>query len=284
MATNTDWIEYNEQGSAPATPATGKWRLFTKSDGLYLVDDGGNVSGPFPTSALSNPMTTAEDIIVGGTAGAPSRLAVGSESDVLTVSSGAVAWAPPSTGAAFTQSINQSGTSFAAWTAANGTWASNGTLIQQTATTDADLLAYYSTVVPTVEGVFEMEFRLPTAGQAAVNNIVGIFLGSNTSTTTTGARQIRISRTGAGTGNLEWVIPGTATRRSIAITVNLDTFYKLRVHASGGRATVWIDGTLQGSSMMDLTTYGPVDYFGLLCRKAVADYRNIKYWTPTLPA
>ncbi|MBR8344645.1 hypothetical protein [Burkholderia ambifaria] len=45
---------------------------------------------------LANPMTTAGDIIVGGTAGAPARLGVGSAGQVLTVVSGAPAWATPS--------------------------------------------------------------------------------------------------------------------------------------------------------------------------------------------
>ena len=44
-------VQFLEQGSAPATPATGYWRLFTKSDGLYIVDDAGAVTGPFATSA-----------------------------------------------------------------------------------------------------------------------------------------------------------------------------------------------------------------------------------------
>jgi hypothetical protein len=47
---------------------------------------------------LTNPMTTAEDVIVGGASGVPERLAVGSEDDVLTVVSGAVAWAAPGAG------------------------------------------------------------------------------------------------------------------------------------------------------------------------------------------
>src|SRR5690606_29522286 len=42
---------------------------------------------------IDYPLTTAEDLLVGGTSGAPSRLPVGSEGQVLTVSSGAVAWA-----------------------------------------------------------------------------------------------------------------------------------------------------------------------------------------------
>lgn len=47
---------------------------------------------------MNNPMTTAQDIIKGGTAGAPARLAVGSNGDVLTVTAGAVGWAAPSAG------------------------------------------------------------------------------------------------------------------------------------------------------------------------------------------
>jgi hypothetical protein len=45
---------------------------------------------------FANPMTTADDLIVGGAAGAPTRLAVGPDGEVLTVSNvGAVGWAAP---------------------------------------------------------------------------------------------------------------------------------------------------------------------------------------------
>lgn len=44
---------------------------------------------------MNNPMTTAEDVIKGGASGAASRLAVGSNGDVLTVTAGAVGWATP---------------------------------------------------------------------------------------------------------------------------------------------------------------------------------------------
>lgn len=41
---NINSITLKEQGSNPAAAPAGKWRLFTKSDGLYLIDDGGAVS------------------------------------------------------------------------------------------------------------------------------------------------------------------------------------------------------------------------------------------------
>jgi len=105
MATTTEWIDYTERGSAPATPASTHWRLFFKSDGVYYVDDAGTVSGPLPSSALSNPMTTSGDIIYGGASGTPTRLAKGSDSQVLTLASGVPSWATPSVGTSGQQSV-----------------------------------------------------------------------------------------------------------------------------------------------------------------------------------
>jgi hypothetical protein len=45
---------------------------------------------------MSNPMTTAGDLITGGASGAPGRLGVGSNGQVLTVTAGAPAWATSS--------------------------------------------------------------------------------------------------------------------------------------------------------------------------------------------
>lgn len=61
---------------------------------------------------LSNPMTTAEDIIVGGSSGVPERLAAGSEGDVLQIASGVVAWGAVGGGGSWqdwTPTITQSG-------------------------------------------------------------------------------------------------------------------------------------------------------------------------------
>lgn len=42
---------WEEQASAPSTPASGKWKLYPKSDGFYAVDDEGNEVGPFGAAA-----------------------------------------------------------------------------------------------------------------------------------------------------------------------------------------------------------------------------------------
>lgn len=44
-------VLFAEQGSDPSTPASGFWRLYPKSDGFYMIDDAGNVSGPFAEDA-----------------------------------------------------------------------------------------------------------------------------------------------------------------------------------------------------------------------------------------
>lgn len=46
-------ILLDELASAPTTPATGFWRVYTKSDGLYIVDDAGAETGPFAGSVAA---------------------------------------------------------------------------------------------------------------------------------------------------------------------------------------------------------------------------------------
>lgn len=49
---NISAIQLAEQGSDPATPAAGFWRLYMKATGLYIIDDAGVVSGPFEPLSL----------------------------------------------------------------------------------------------------------------------------------------------------------------------------------------------------------------------------------------
>ena len=55
---------------------------------------------PTPSSGMANPMTTAADLIVGGTSGAPARLGKGSDGQVLTVdpATHVLVWATPASG------------------------------------------------------------------------------------------------------------------------------------------------------------------------------------------
>ncbi|MGR3905828.1 hypothetical protein Q3A80_02195 [Burkholderia sp. SR8] len=55
-----------------------------------------SIRGLATGGGMTNPMTTAGDIIIGGASGAPARLGIGSNGQVLTVASGAPAWVTPS--------------------------------------------------------------------------------------------------------------------------------------------------------------------------------------------
>lgn len=68
---------------------------FTSTDVEGALQELGAASGG---GGMTNPMTTAGDLIVGGVSGAPGRLGIGTDTHVLTLVSGAPAWAAPSGG------------------------------------------------------------------------------------------------------------------------------------------------------------------------------------------
>ena len=80
------------------------WSTFTlipsqaTHNGQYLTTDGSNVSWATIPAGFANPMTAAGDLIAGTTGGAAGRLSIGSNGQVLSVVSGAIAWAANVTG------------------------------------------------------------------------------------------------------------------------------------------------------------------------------------------
>lgn len=78
--------------SRPAAGIAGAIYYSTDTGKIYR-DNGATWDDVTPAGGLTNPMTTAGDLIVGGSSGTPARLGVGSSGQVLTVVSGAPAWA-----------------------------------------------------------------------------------------------------------------------------------------------------------------------------------------------
>lgn len=79
-----------EEATEPSAPAAGHQRLYIDSTSHKLKAT--NSSGTDrDIEGLSNPMTTAGDIIYGGASGTPTRLAVGTAGQVLKVNAGATA-------------------------------------------------------------------------------------------------------------------------------------------------------------------------------------------------
>jgi hypothetical protein len=66
-------------------------KVYSKADNALYVWNG--TAWAAVTTGMTNPMTTSQDLIVGGASGTPVRLAIGTNGYVLTAVAGAVAWA-----------------------------------------------------------------------------------------------------------------------------------------------------------------------------------------------
>jgi len=131
---------------SPLTGSSSITTLGTVTTGIWnstAITDTYISSAATWNAKMVNPMTTAGDIIYGGTSGAPTRLAKGTDGYVLTLASGVPTWAvsnasitypgagiPVSTGSAWGTSITDNHTNWdAAYTAT-----SNGTTLTATST------------------------------------------------------------------------------------------------------------------------------------------------------
>jgi hypothetical protein len=95
------------RGSAIGTAVEGMLTYLADTD-AYEYWDGAD------WEKLANPMTTAGDLIVAGTAGVAQRLGIGADAEVLTVIGGAPAWAAGGGGGALSwELLNPGGTAIA---------------------------------------------------------------------------------------------------------------------------------------------------------------------------
>lgn len=83
-------------GVAPTTPVTGD--LWSTAAGLFYYNGTSNVNLTTGGGGMTNPMSAVGDVIIGGTAGAATRLPATTNGWVLTLVSGSPYWAAPSAG------------------------------------------------------------------------------------------------------------------------------------------------------------------------------------------
>lgn len=103
MAGSGRLVDYLGAGTAAARPSSltlvpGGLGVYWSTDTTTLSTWDGSAWTNLATGGMSNPMTAVADIIVGGTSGTPTRLSGGTDGYVLTMVSGAVAWAASASG------------------------------------------------------------------------------------------------------------------------------------------------------------------------------------------
>lgn len=225
------YLDFSE-AAAPGTPASGKVRLYAKTDGsLYQKDDAGTETG-----------------LAGG----------------------------GGSGASWTEGINESGASFANFTANSGTWASNGTEITQTDTAASTRRARHNTLVPMGFGVIvETEAFFVTTGTGNIR--AGLLIGDPADA---GHLWVYLERLASGAGNQQVAVERESVvqvRTYTGLTINDSTWYKLRVVFTGVTISTYFAGTLLGTTMM--TPREDEIYPQLGSYAASVKFRNFKVWT-----
>lgn len=113
-------MQFADKSAAPSSPTAG-W-LWRDGDALNYRTSTGTVNLADP--GFTNPMTTAGDIIVGGSSGTPTRLAKGTNGQVPKMVSGNIVWSTPmavDTGS-YIPTVDTTGSAISSWTSNRAFW------------------------------------------------------------------------------------------------------------------------------------------------------------------
>lgn len=208
-------------------------------------------------------------------------LFMSTDEDIIYQSDGSAwaSWMPTGPGApggsgGYDLLVDLSGATFSGWTGLSGTWASNGTIIQQTDGTIAVRRAKYNTPVPTASMVAQVDVRLPAGGTASG----GLTLGWPGTDVTTYPYAVLVDDTA---DTVQGGSDAVSSPVNVATTVATNTWYTLTVRCAGGRFDVYQDSVFKGSFTHNNDNY--LSHFIGLRAVGAADFRNLKVWVPTLP-
>lgn len=171
--------------------------------------------------------------------------------------------------------IDEDGTSFSNFTAASGSWSSDGTVIKQTDTSATRRKARHNTKIITALCVVECEVQLRTSGGTNQGGIIVGFDGSNA-----GGAAAFVAE--ADTVHVE--SESSVNKYTYSTTINVNTWYKIRVLHTGGVVTVYLDDVLIFSAGNLPNTSNAADYIGLMTYGAEVWFRNYRAWNPAMPA
>ncbi len=179
---------------------------------------------------------------------------------------------PAGAGLAWTQNINESGSSFANWTSGGGTWSSDGTLINQTDTAGSVRNAAFNTRFPFAISELTADIRINSGSGADWR--AGIYIGN---------ALLYIKTTNSGTS---YTIVAENRGTSVATTTSIAgtgvVFFTVKALVVIGQgASFWVNGTFIGSAEMGNT--GDASQLNLYTFAANASFRNIAVYNPNLP-
>lgn len=237
-------------------------------------DPAKEVSSTRWNASHTTPAVVKGDLLVSD-GSALQKQAVGTDGQTLLADStqpNGIKWG--TAGASWVQDINESGASFANFTGATGTWASNGTVIQQTDGAAVARRAKYNTKIPIgFPFIYEAEMRMVTASGA--NQQMGLLLGFDG--VNGGGISMKLDR---GTGNMTFERESITLLQTFAFTIVLNTWYKMRIVWGNASLSVYIDGVLLFNSHYGASGFSvDASLVGITSYQAAVDFRNIKAWT-----
>lgn len=176
--------------------------------------------------------------------------------------------------ASWTKIIDESGASFTNFVSTAGTWASDGAKITQTDTSAAAHRARYDTKIPTHALMVKAEIQVRSSG---AERQTGFLLGYDG--TNAGSISVKIKEEDIVTVERE----GIAAEANFSATIDLNTWYTLKVILFGDAVSIYLDDVFIGSAR-SLGSGMSTSFFGLVSYQAESWFRNIGVWTLDLPA
>lgn len=190
-------------------------------------------------------------------------------------------------GIAWVQVVSESGTTDTNWTADNGfgTWASDGTTINQSATTGTDWAAFYlkSDVNGSINDSVRRDMTIYEAEMQCVSgSLMGLTFARRYSDDSNSQIVVYLD---PDTDALKAAVFGGANYLNDSLTLATSTWYKLRLVLVGSSVDIYCDtgsGLTYRASVFVQEEGGTACRFGLATYGNSAKFRNIKAWNANL--
>lgn len=171
--------------------------------------------------------------------------------------------------------LNESGSSFANWTGISGTWSSASSVIKQTDTSAGTKKSRFTNPIANAGFVMQAEIQFKTNAADAHVGFLIHYNGTGTNSIFVYPRlqedDVRVEQEGTAEASLY-----------TGYTINIDTWYTLKVVTFGNVIDTYLDGILVGSTVVtQVNSAGR--YIGLATTNTEGWFRNIKAWTLALP-